>query len=190
MLAPGETELAIGCMFSGKTNYLLGVAEMLRQLGIGFTLIKHSIDTRDPDGIVASHNGAKCSATIVADKLIGLKIATPWVLIDEGQFFEDLCPFCDLMKRKSKRTLVTCLNADFNLKMFPSIVATLPLADKITKLSAVCFRCRRRPASINVLREKKAGEGPVGNIKIGGAETYESICSVCHYGSDQESADM
>ena len=60
------------------------------------------------------------------------------VAIDEGQFFEDIVEFAEEMADLGIIVLVAALDGTFQRKPFNNIVNLLPIAEKVTKLTAVC----------------------------------------------------
>ena len=63
------------------------------------------------------------------------------VAIDEGQFFPDIVEFCEAMANKGIIVIVAALDGTFQRKPFGKILELLPLAEKVTKLTAVCVYC-------------------------------------------------
>ena len=61
--------------------------------------------------------------------------------IDEGQFFPDVVEFCDGAANLGKTVVVAALDGTFERKPFGNIVSLIPLAEKVSKLSAVCVYC-------------------------------------------------
>ena len=61
--------------------------------------------------------------------------------VDEGQFFPDLVEFCEDMANAGKVVIVAALDGTFQRKPFPGVMELVPLAESITKLTAVCMRC-------------------------------------------------
>ena len=58
--------------------------------------------------------------------------------IDEGQFFENLVPFCEEMANTGKCVIVAALDGTFERKPFGSVLELIPLSESVTKLDAVC----------------------------------------------------
>lgn len=63
------------------------------------------------------------------------------VAIDEGQFYQDIVQFCQLLANAGIIVLVAALDGTFQRKGFGNIINLLPVAEKVTKLTAVCVYC-------------------------------------------------
>lgn len=68
------------------------------------------------------------------------------VAVDEGQFFPDIVEFCEELADFGVVVLVAALDGTFQRKPFGSILDLLPLAEKVTKLSAICVECSAEAA--------------------------------------------
>lgn len=117
-------ELILGPMCSGKSTALLRRAR-------GRTLIvTHSLDTRGEG--VKTHDGVEAAAL----KCTVLPDATGYdtVLVDEAQFFASL----DGVESLAPNVVVAGLSGDYMRKPFGKILELIPLADKVTFLTALC----------------------------------------------------
>jgi thymidine kinase len=65
------------------------------------------------------------------------------------------------------------LDGTFQRKVFGNIMNLVPLAEKVTKLSAVCVTCCNEAAFTQRTIESKEIE------LIGGAEMYKPVCRKC-----------
>lgn len=63
------------------------------------------------------------------------------VAIDEGQFYHDIVEFCEDLANLGIIVLVAALDGTFQRKPFGNIINLLPMAEKVTKLTAVCVYC-------------------------------------------------
>ena len=95
--------------------------------------------------------------------------------IDEGQFFEDIIEFCEEAANSGKIVVVAALDGTFERKPFGNIINLIPLAEMVTKLSAVCVYCTREAAFTKRVVENKEVQ------LIGGAEMYKPVCRVCFF---------
>lgn len=95
--------------------------------------------------------------------------------IDEGQFFEDLVPVCELLANLGKIVIVACLDGTFQRRPFESTVGLISIAESICKLSAVCMGCYR-PAAFS----KRLGNETAIEV-IGGADMYVAVCRECYH---------
>jgi thymidine kinase len=70
------------------------------------------------------------------------------VAIDEGQFFANIVDFCEYLADNGVIVLVAALDGTFQRKPFGNIINLLPLAEKVTKLTAVCVYCAKEASFI------------------------------------------
>lgn len=93
--------------------------------------------------------------------------------IDEGQFFPDIVPFCEDMANGGKVVIVAALDGTFQRKGFGSILELVPLAESVTKLTAVCMMCYADGSFSKRIGSETAVE------VIGGADKYVAVCRAC-----------
>jgi thymidine kinase len=98
--------------------------------------------------------------------------------IDEGQFFDDLVPVCELLANLGKIVIVAALDGTFQRRPFESTLGLLSVAESICKLSAVCMGCFR-PAAFS----KRLGNETAIEV-IGGADKYVAVCRECYHRPD------
>ena len=98
--------------------------------------------------------------------------------IDEGQFFPDLVDFCDEMANAGKIVIVAALDGDFRRKPFGSVLELVPLAESVTKLTAVCTSCFGTASFSKRIVNDTAVEC------IGGADKYIAVCRACFHKDD------
>ena len=173
-------EVVIGPMFSGKSSYIYSIVKRYGCLEIPTLVVKPSIDDRysvlpecvTHDGIKFSCVSAKSLMDIaetVSDKEV--------IIVEEAQFFSDLLEFVvDAVDGKNKKVIVVGLDGDSNRKKFGQILDCIPLADKITKLNALCVECRDGTVglfSYRVCNDKS-------QVHVGGAEDYKPLCRACY----------
>lgn len=75
--------------------------------------------------------------------------------VDEGQFFSEIVEFCETLANKDKIVLVSALDGTFERKPFGNIINLIPLAEKVTKLCAVCVYCTNEAAFTKRIVESK-----------------------------------
>lgn len=71
------------------------------------------------------------------------------------------------------RVIVAGLDMDFRMEPFPPMPAILAIAEFVTKLSAVCFKCGRAAAF------SKRIKGSEDVVVETGDDTYEARCRKC-----------
>ena len=191
-------ELFIGPMFSGKTSKLVEIYKQCLFCNISVAVINHSIDKRYNDTLLSTHDKIMIPC-IQANKLIdvwyyktykGLDendiiwrqfddsiklINADVILINEGQFFEDLYPAVDHMLKHNKKIYVCGLDGDFERKKFGQILDLIPLCDKITKMTSLCSLCKNGTAGIFSKRISSEKEQTVV-----GSDNYIPVCRSCY----------
>jgi len=173
---PGRIELICGCMFSGKSLYLVEQVRRGQRAGLRVAAFKHASDDRYGRTHIVTHDGQRTEATPVASaaRLLQLANDADLVVIDEAQFFDDhLVSACRTLASQGKRVLVSGLDRDSWGILFDPISALADVADQVTRTHANCARCGR-PA------EYTQRIVPVGKrTMIGGPESYEPRCEKC-----------
>lgn len=147
----GSITLYIGCMYSGKTSEIIKEYKKWSSINKKVVCINHEIDirydsnTHSDETYVYNHdlNKIKCyrvkhlhdlDSAVVEDNDV--------LLINEGQFFEDLVPFCVYWSEEKNKNIIVCgLDGDFQRKPFDNISQLIPLVDNVTKLTALCKVC-------------------------------------------------
>jgi thymidine kinase len=111
------------------------------------------------------------------------------IAVDEAQFFTDLLEFCTAAADgEAKRVILAGLDGDFRRRRFGQVLDLVPLADSITKLSAICTYCREDAAAAAgggaagggraapaVFSLRIAGD-PAAQELVGGADKYAPVC--------------
>ena len=95
------------------------------------------------------------------------------VIINEGQFFEDLYDFCiNMAETRGKHVLVCGLDGDYTRKPFGDILRLVPVAETVKKLSALCAICKDGTKGYFSKRivEKKE------QVLIGSDDMYIPVC--------------
>jgi thymidine kinase len=160
MNSSGSLRLYLGCMFSGKTSELIREYTRYKKIGKKVICINYSFDNRyGEDDYVYSHDLNKIEC-LKAQKLMSLNIEDVLkydvILINEGQFFEDIMEFCQLYcDIYSKHIIICALDGDFMRKPFGKISELVPMADEITKLKAFCTECNDGTPAIFTWRLSK-----------------------------------
>ena len=96
-------ELIMGPMFAGKSSELQSIVKRRTAIGQNVLVVKHSIDVRyltvsgDSPSEIINHDKHRCSA-VACELLCSLLERSDFlnadlIIIDEGQFFEDLVEF-------------------------------------------------------------------------------------------------
>ena len=162
VIAIMSLELILGPMFAGKTSALQSIVKRHSALGIKCVVYKPVSDTRyGSDTYMCSHDLTKVEA-IPAKNLTNHALMDPYleakiVVIEEGQFFEDLYDFVLRAVDKDKKiVIVGGLDGDCFRKPFGQILQLIPLADTLTKLTAFCKICADGTPGIFTYRGNQA----------------------------------
>jgi thymidine kinase len=97
------------------------------------------------------------------------------ILINEGQFFDDLEEFVKLMLSRGKKIYVSGLDGDFERKKFGQILDLIPLCDKVTKLTSLCSLCKDGTRAIF---SKRLTSETVQTVV--GSDNYIPVCRSCY----------
>ena len=142
----GTIRVYLGCMFSGKTSEIIREYTRWNKIKKSAICINFDADNRyGEDDYVYSHdlNKIECIKTnklMEIDKNIIQNHDV--ILINEGQFFNDLIEFCQLWCDIFNKHIVVCgLDGDFLRKPFGQINQLISIADEVTKLKAFCVKC-------------------------------------------------
>lgn len=185
MNGTGYLELIIGPMFSSKTSTLLQIYKQCKFCNISVSIINHSIDTRYHDTMMSSHD------KVMAPCIQTNKLGNVWtnntnehfeqlrssdvILINEGQFFEDLYEVVIDMLDNHKKIYICGLDGDFERKKFGNIIDLIPLCDKVRKLTSLCSLCKDGTPGIFSMRLTQDK-----NQTLVGSDNYIPVCRKCY----------
>ena len=190
-------ELFIGPMFSGKTSKLVEIYKQCIFCNIPVAVINHSIDQRYDDTLLSTHDkvmipciqtnklkdiwyydesqiGSEPTILARLDDSVKL-INADVIIINEGQFFEDLLPAINHMLQHNKKIYVGGLDGDFERKKFGQILDLIPLCDKVTKMTSLCGICKNGTPGIFSKRISLEKEQTVV-----GSDNYIPVCRSCY----------
>ena len=172
-------QVIIGPMFSGKTTELCRRVQRLRTITDNILVINHSSDKRyGAAADTLSHDKTFKCPSIPVEELSHLYdepqyIAAEHIFINEAQFFKDLFTFCQIsVEKHNKKVSVFGLDGDFRRKPFGDILKLIPIADNITKLSALCSQCGDGTQGLFTKRIVAAKD----QVLIGGEDMYQAVC--------------
>ena len=172
-------ELIIGPMFSGKSTTILRRVKRAEVIGINSLIVTSIIDTRynTNTNLVKTHDKQIVEAIGLGDlKEITLFAAfqkAQLIIIEEAQFFTGLYEMvAKLVEVYKKDVIVVGLDGDSERKPFGEILQLIPLADNLTKLTALCKRCGDgTPALFTYCKLTKDTQ-----VCVGDASMYEALC--------------
>jgi thymidine kinase len=169
-------EVVIGPMFAGKTSYALAAIRKHTAMNQKVMVVKPTCDTRYGDlSEIRTHDGDSlpCITTHTLNSLTDDVLDCDVVVIDEAQFFEGLVQFVQhVVEHLYKAVYVIGLSGDYQRRPFGEVLSVIPIASKVTLLTAICS-CGR-PAYFTRRLNPNTGQ-----VIIGGAESYEAACRAC-----------
>jgi thymidine kinase len=170
-------ELIIGPMFSGKTSRLVDIYKQCLFCNISVSVINHSIDIRYHDTMLSTHDKVMipCIKTKNISEIINIISTSQVIIINEGQFFDDLYPMVVSLLEKGKKIYVGGLDGDFERKKFGQILDLIPLCDKVSKLTSLCSICKNGTPGIFSKRITMEREQT-----IVGSDNYIPVCRKCY----------
>src|SRR3990167_8931933 len=181
----GYLEVIAGPMYCGKTEELI---RQVKRASIGkkkVQVYKHAIDTRYGKGKnVYSHAGLSFKSHVITEAseiLKKLHKNTEIVAIDEAQWFgQDLIPVVNELLDKKIRVMVAGLAMTYERQPFAPMPTLMAMADKTTKLSAICSVCgeeavfHKRIVKTTIHNPLEADPALVGRT-----DAYEARCRHC-----------
>jgi thymidine kinase len=190
----GYLELIIGPMYSGKTSKLLEIYKQCRFCDISVCVINHSLDKRYHNSMLSTHDKVMIPClnienlndlwfnksnvdtfNFVDNSNYELLRKSDVILINEGQFFNNLHYVVNDMLKNDKVVYVCGLDGDFERKKFGEILDLIPLCDKVIKLTSLCSLCKNGTPGIFSMR--------ISNEKqqtVIGSENYLPVCRKCY----------
>jgi len=174
---PGVLEVITGPMFSGKSEELIRRLKRARIARQRVACYKPDIDLRYHRTAIASHSAQTHEATTVPnvehlrEALYPQLDAIEVVGIDEVQFLEpSIVPLTVELIALGKRVILAGLDTTFAAEPFGPVPNLMAIADKVTKLSAVCMVCGQ-PA----IHTQRLGQSQQ-LVVVGAAGMYEARC--------------
>lgn len=184
-----------GAMGSTKTLTLLTMAYNFEEKNINFMCFKPSTDTRDGENVIKSRVGLERECSMIhsysdiyqsVTDFISVMEATlnynpiKWLLIDESQFLtkEHVDQLSKIVDELNINVICFGLRTDFKSNLFEGSKRLFEIADSIEEIKTSC-KCGNK-AIINARVDQKNNIIKEGEqIKIGGNETYISMCRKC-----------
>ena len=178
----GYLEIFIGPMFSGKTSKLIDLYKQYSFCNIPLAVINHSSDTRYDDTMLSTHDKIMipCIQTSTLTRVTNEMDNVDVILINEGQFFEDLYDFVVDMLKFNKKIYVSGLDGDFKREKFGKILDLIPLCDKVTKMTSLCSLCKNGTPGLFSMRLTNEKEQ-----MLIGSSNYIPVCRFCYEENEQ-----
>jgi thymidine kinase len=175
----GFLEIIVGPMFSGKTTHIIELYKTYQDIfDSKIFVVNYSLDKRYHETMLSTHD-LKMIPCLFLDKLRdGMELETYQsanvVLINEGQFFDDLYETVELMVTRDKKRVHVCgLDGDFQRKKFGRLLDLIPLCDKVMKMTAKCVECQESAIFSHRITEEQS------QLSIG-SSNYVALCRSCY----------
>lgn len=180
----GYIEVICGPMFAGKTEELIRRITRMEYAKRKFIVFKPRIDNRYSETEIASHNLRKIKAINIdspSDIYNYLDDSYQSVVIDEVQFFDgSMLDIVADLASKGLRVICAGLDMDFKGKPFGIMPELLAIAEKVTKLSAICVCCGCDATRTQRLIDGHEAYDDDPIVLVGAKESYEARCRKCH----------
>lgn len=181
----GWIEIIAGGMFSGKSEELI---RRLRRSVIArqrVQVFKPLIDNRFSLEEVVSRDERRLKAIAVPTSealLARVEIGVQVIGIDEVQFFDDgIVEVCMQLADAGVRVIAAGLDQDYTRQPFGPMPKLLAVAEEVSKMHAVCVRCR---GAAHYSQRVSGGDA---QVEVGDS-SYEARCRACFepYRSERE----
>jgi len=173
----GWIEIIAGGMFSGKSEELI---RRLRRAVIArqrVQVFKPLIDDRYSTDDIVSRDDRRLKAIPVstsAELLARVEIGVQVVGIDEVQFFDPgVVEVCMQLADAGIRVIAAGLDQDYMRRPFGPMPALLAVAEDVSKMHAVCVRCR------GAAHYSQRLSGGNAQVEVGDS-SYEARCRSCY----------
>ena len=178
----GAIEVVCGPMFCGKSEELIRRLRRSTIARYAVVCVKPSIDDRHGADDVISHAGSRVTARAISDprELLELRGEADVIGIDEAQFFDArLVGVCEDLAASGLSVICAGLDRDYRGLPFGPMPELLSIADRVTKLQAVCVQCGGDATLSQRLVDGAPAPFDDATVVVGGAERYEARCRVC-----------
>ena len=140
-----KLEIIMGNMFSGKTSLLIKRIKKHIFIGNKVLVINSRVDTRNISSVLQTHDKTTFEC-IKTNNLFEVSTCIEYqsakvIAIDEVQFFSNLRFFVEQALNDNKHIILSGLDGDYQQHVFGELLSVIPLADEVTKLSAMCMEC-------------------------------------------------
>ena len=169
-------EVICGGMFAGKSELLIHRLKRATYAKKSIVAFKPAIDNRYSEIEIVSHSGHKYKSIVIknSNEMLDYIEDAEIIGIDEAQFFDsNIVNIVETLQRKGIDIYIAGLDLDSAGKPFGSMPHLLSIADKVTKVSAVCVQCGE-----DATRSQKLISSDR-LVEIGATETYEARCIGC-----------
>lgn len=180
----GYIEVICGPMFAGKTEELIRRITRMEYAKRKYIVFKPRIDNRYSETEISSHNLRKIKAINIDNALDIYKYlddSYQSVVIDEVQFFDEkMVEVVEDLASRGLRVICAGLDMDFKGNPFGIMPTLLAIAEKVTKLTAICVCCGEDATRTQRLIDGKEAYDDSPIVLVGAKESYEARCRKCH----------
>ena len=179
----GYLSICGGCMFSGKTSWLLQQYKKYSYIGKKICVINYADDKRYDEKMLSTHDKQMipCIQSYSLETVKHILNKSDVILINEGQFFPDLFDsVCELVDN-NKIVHIAALDGDFKRQEFGQVIKLLPMCDDYFKVKALCATCKdgtHAPFSFRLSTESE-------QISIG-SDNYLPLCRKCYQNASRQ----
>lgn len=181
----GYLELILGPMWSGKTSTLLNYYRQFSFCKLKVCVLNFKADDRYSETMLSTHDKQMIPCIMGFSMKEILKISensekineSDVILINEGQFFNDIIEFTTRMVEEQHKKVYICgLDGDFKREKIGKLLDLVPLCDKVTKLRALCGKCKDGTPAPFSFRNTNSIE----QVLIGADDIYVPLCRMCY----------
>jgi thymidine kinase len=163
-------------MFAGKSTAIISIIKKNKYMNIDTFCITSILDTRYNINSISTHTNETYPAYSVKNLHDISKseeyIKATHVIIEEAQFFTDLKEFVlHAVEIEGKHVVCVGLDGDSDRRPFGQILDLIPYCDFLTKLTAICTRCKDRA----LFTFRQCGE-ITDQVFVAGPDKYEALC--------------
>jgi thymidine kinase len=181
----GYLELILGPMWSGKTSMLLTYYRQFCFCKLKVCVVNFKADDRYSETMLSTHDkqmipcimGFSMEEILQAPENAKQINECDVILINEGQFFHDIVEFTTQMVEDHHKKVFICgLDGDFKREKIGKLLDLVPLCDKVTKLRALCGKCKDGTPAPFSFRNTNSTE----QVLIGADDIYVPLCRKCY----------
>jgi len=180
----GSIEVVCGSMFSGKTDELIRLLVRATIAKQKVQVFKPAIDVRFAADKVTSHAGSNFDAIPIekaAQIHKHIEKHTTVVAVDEAQFFDpEIIEVAKELAKGGLRVIIAGLDMDFRGEPFGPMPVLMALAEKVTKLHAICMVCGNEASRTQRLVNGQPARYDDPIVIVGASELYEARCRKHH----------
>ena len=164
--------IIMGNMFSGKTSEMIRRLKRYKVIGKRVVVVNSQKDIRSSEEVLRTHDNVTFRCIKTNDLNDVNTEGCDVVAIDEAQFFTGLKTFVEKELATGKTILLAGLDGDYKQRKFGELLDCIPLADEVTKLTAMCMDCMdgtQGPFTKRIVKSKKLE-------LVGGDDMYKAVC--------------